>query len=174
VISYFKNMGLGLGKFFLKETSMRFITLLTATGIAALSMTSAISADGHATAVLKERQAHMKLYGKNLGTLGDMAKGAKPYDAAMASAAATELAALAAKDQSGFWVGGTDTSVKDSRALPDLFQNLDDVKKINAKLASAADAMVAAAGTDLDALRGAIGPIGAACGECHKTYRQPK
>ncbi len=153
---------------------MRLTSLLTAAAVAALSMTTSISADGHAAEILKERQAHMKLYGKNLGILGDMAKGAKPYDAAAATAAATELAAVANKDQSGFWPEGTDTSLKGSRALPVLFQNLDDIKKINAKLASAADAMVAAAGTDLDALRGAIGPIGAACGECHKTYRQPK
>lgn len=153
---------------------MRLISIISAAVVAAASLASPSFADGHAAEILKERQAHMKMYGKNLGVLGDMAKGAKPYDAASATAAAEALAKLANADQSGFWATGTDTSVKGSRALPVLFENLADVDKINKSLASASNAMIAAAGTDLDALRAAIGPIGASCGECHKKYRQPK
>lgn len=153
---------------------MRFIQVICAAALATSTFATGVAADGHAAGIVKERQTHMKMYGKNLGVLGDMAKGAKDYDAAAATAAAKALAEFANKDQSGFWIEGTDTSFKGSRALPALFTNLDDIEKINTALANASNAMVDAAGTDLDALRAAIGAIGATCGECHKKYRQPK
>jgi cytochrome c556 len=153
---------------------MRFITTACAASLLALSFGTSAIADGHVASAIKERQESMKGYGKALGVLGNMAKGANPYDAAAASAAADQLAKLANMDHSDFWPEGSDISVKGSRALPKLFENLEDVKAIEAKLAAASTAMAAVAGDGLPAVQGAIGGIGAACGECHKAYRQPK
>ena len=61
-----------------------------------------------------------------------------------------------------------------ARALPDLWENQDDVMKKAAALSEAAAAMEMAAGTSLEALQGAMGPLGGACGGCHKTYRAPE
>lgn len=153
---------------------MRFFTTACAATVLAFSFTTTTFADGHIGAAIKDRQAVMKGYGKNLGVLGDMAKGAKPYDAAAASAAAAELAKLANMDQSAFWPEGSDTSVKGSRALPKLWDNLPDVIKIAGDLAAASNAMAAVAGDGLPAVQGAMGGIGSTCGACHKAYRQPK
>ncbi len=157
---------------------MRHLKILAIAALSAAAVTGTVIADGHASPeiakAIKDRQAHMKGYGASLGVLGDMAKGAKPYDAAMAQEAADKLAMLASTDQSAFWPVGSDTSIKGSRALPLIWQEPEKVQKIESDLADAANAMKAVAGNDLASLQGAMGPIGASCGACHKTYRQPK
>ncbi len=157
---------------------MRTYKLLTIAGIAALGVAGAVIADGHAspeiTKAIEDRQAHMKGYGKAMGVLGKMAKGEVDYDAAAAQQAADDLAMLASADQSTYWPEGSDTSIKGSRALPIIWQEAPKVMAIGQDLATAAEAMKAAAGTDLAALRGAIGQVGAACSACHEKYRQPK
>lgn len=117
------------------------------------------------------RQSHMTLYSFNLGTLGGMAQDKIPYDAAAATAAANNLAAMANMDQTGYWIEGSDSSVEGSRAKPEIWTNADDFTEKTAALATASTALAAVAGDDLDALKGAFGPVGGACGACHKAYR---
>lgn len=63
--------------------------------------------------------------------------------------------------------------LENTRALPELWQKFDDVTtKIDA-LAVATAAMESAAGSGLEALQAAMGPVGGACGACHKAYRKP-
>jgi len=82
---------------------------------AAVVATSAIG-DGHADkailAAVKARQSQMTLYSFNISVLGGMAKGDIAYDAEAASAAASNLAALAQVDQSRMW-----PHVSDNEAL---------------------------------------------------------
>jgi cytochrome c556 len=121
-------------------------------------------AEGEVDAAIKARKAQMTLFAFNLGPLGAMAKGTLPYDADMATKAATNLAILAKMDQSGIWLEGTDQmSAENTRALPDIWENMD-----------AADAMQVAAGTDLVSLQAAMNGLGGACGACHKVYRAPE
>ncbi|TCL09313.1 cytochrome c556 [Shimia isoporae] len=150
----------------------RFFALTTA---AALTFVGATAfADGHIDHAIKARQAQMQLYAFSLGTLGGMAKGEIEYNAEMASAAADNLAALTMMNQSAYWPQGSDSGSNDkSRAKADMWANFPDVMSKGQALGEAAVAMKAAAGTDLDALRGAIGPVGAACQACHKAYREP-
>lgn len=132
-------------------------------------------AEGEADAVVKARRAQMTLYSYNLAPLGAMAKGTIPYDADVATKAATNLASLAKLDQSRLWVEGSDQmSVDNTRALPDIWNNLDDVAAKATAMSAAADAMQVAAGTDLAALQAAMGDLGGACGACHKVYRAPE
>jgi cytochrome c556 len=122
----------------------------------------------------KARQAQMQLYAFNLGLLGSMAKGEVPYDATAASAAAGNLASLAQLDQSRLWPEGSDEmGVEGSKVMAELWQNMPDVMSKGADLVTAATAMEVAAGTDLASLQAAMGPLGGACGACHKAYRVP-
>ncbi len=121
------------------------------------------------------RNGHMQLFGLNLGVLGAMAKGEQEYDAGTAGAAADNIAALASIDQRFYWVEGSSSDdLEDSRALPALWENMEDAQSKNTALQEAALAMQGAAGTDLASLQAAMGPLGKACGSCHEDYRKPE
>lgn len=145
-------------------------------GLAAALLASAAFAGGHGgNPAVKARQAHMQLFAHNLGALGAMARGNAEYDATAATAAASNLAALARLDQSSYWVEGTDSEAlpDESRALPALWDNIPDAIAKTAAVAAAADALAATAGDGLDAVRAGLGPVGAACGACHEAYQKP-
>lgn len=134
-------------------------------------------AGGHSASptdvAVKARKAHMTLYSFNLTALGNMAQEKVPYDADAASAAAASLAALATMDQRGYWLAETSTLDRDdTNALPDLWDNLEDVISISNDLATASAALAGEAGNGLDALRAGLGAVGKTCGACHKPYRQ--
>jgi cytochrome c556 len=132
-------------------------------------------AEGPADAAIGARKGLMDLLAFNLGTLGGMAKGAIPYDAATASAAANNIATLATVDQTALWPAGSDQMSADkTRALPDIWDKHDDFLAKIAALNEAAGGMKAAAGVDLASLQAAMGPLGGACGACHKAYRAPE
>ena len=152
---------------------------LTAAAVGLALASSAVFAASHGggpfDAAIKARQAHMQLYAHNLGILGGMAKGAMDYNADLATVAATNLATLATLNQMTYWPEGSDSfDNENTAALPKIWDNFPDVAKKGQALAEATAAMQAAAGNGLDALRAAIGPVGEACGACHKAYRKPK
>jgi len=121
------------------------------------------------------RKAQMQLFAYNLGTLGAMAKGALPYDAAAASTAASNLAKMASLDGRAMWMPDSDEmSADNTRAKPEIWDNFADYGAKWGDLAAAAQAMDGAAGGGLEALQGAMGAVGGACGACHKIYRAPK
>ncbi len=134
-------------------------------------------ADPAIVAAVKARQSAMTLYSFNLGLLGGMAKGQIEYDADAATRAAASLAALTQLDQSRMWPPGSDTEslgAEMTAALPKIWMAGSKAGEIGGQLKEAAVAMEGAAGNGLDALRGAIGNVGKACGACHDGYRQPK
>ncbi|KGB82522.1 MAG: cytochrome C554 [Confluentimicrobium sp.] len=125
-------------------------------------------------AAIKARQAQMDLYAYNLGILGAMAKGDVEYNADIAGGAASNIVTLTSLDQSTLWPEGSDSMAAETRALPAIWDNFPDVMTKSQALVEAAVAMEAAAGTGIDGLRAAIGPLGGACGACHKVYRAPE
>ena len=142
------------------------LALTAALGLAAALPLSAQQVP--AAAAVKARQAHMTLYAANLGVLGGMAQGRMEYDAAMAQAAADNLAVLSQMDQGLYWMPGTSVDdVEGSRALPAIWEDGSDIQAHGMALAEAA-----VASDGLEAVQGAMGPIGAACGGCHEDYRQ--
>ena len=149
------------------------IALLSTAGVA-----TAAFAGGHGGELppeVKARQAHMALYGFNIGVLGGMAQEKIPYDAEAATKAASNLAALAKLDQSSYWSPGTDSdSLEGSRALPKLWDEIPAVIEISQKFVGATEAMAAAAGDGLDAVKANIGAVGGGCSDCHKAYRKPQ
>jgi len=124
-------------------------------------------------AAIKARQAHMSLYGFNLGVLGGMAKGNVEFSAELAQGAAGNIVALATMSQGTYWIPGSDNSAaKGTRALPGLWENFPKAMEISGGFVEAAKALEAASG-DLDSMRAALGPVGKACSECHKAFRAP-
>lgn len=147
---------------------------LTATTVLSLAAGAAL-ADGHLKGAVKARQSLMTLNGFNLGQLGAMAKGAVPYDSEAASKAAANLLAISQMDQSAMWPMGSDNAnFEGTRATPSIWANFGDVMGKLAAVNVAATAMSAAAGTDLASLQAAMGPLGGACGACHKAFRAAK
>ena len=145
--------------------------------LAAAALATAAFAEGHMTPeverAINARQAHMTLYAHNLGPLGAMAQDQMPYDAEMAAMAAQNLAALAALSQAGYWVEDSDSDfVEETRALPAIWEDMDGVMAEAQKLQEATAALAEVAGNDLESLKAAFGPVGQACGSCHRSYRQ--
>ncbi|MEO9682449.1 MAG: cytochrome c [Tateyamaria sp.] len=151
---------------------------LSLTSAAVATFGFAAFADGHTAALegaVKARNGQMGVIGYSLGLLGGMAKGEAPYDAATASAAAENLNAAASMNRIVMWIDGTEQGVvAGSRALPEAFSDHAGFEAKFVDLETATAAMVTAAGTDLASLQAAMGPVGAACGACHKAYRGPK
>ena len=145
--------------------------------IAGLSVSGAAYAESHvdkaAAAAVKARQAHMALNAFNIGQLGAMAKQEVDYDATTAAAIAGNMNKLAMIDQSSYWVEGTEMgAVEGSEALPEIWADMADFNAKTEDLATATAALQEAAGQDLAALQAAMGPVGKACGACHKLYRK--
>ena len=148
---------------------MKKIALLAST--AALVFGTIAFADGHSEEdpAVTARKAHMQLYQHNIAILGGMAQERIPYDADLASIAASNLAAVAALDETTYWVEGT---AEGTKALPAIWDNMDDFMMKQDGMTQAAAAMAEVAGTDLASLQGAIRDLGGACSACHREYRE--
>lgn len=124
---------------------------------------------------VKARNGQMAIISYNMGLLGDMAKGAMPYDAAMASGAVTNLANAARMDVLTLWPEGSDNeSHPTTRAAPAIWSDMAGFEAKFAEMATAAEAQLETAGTGEDAVRAAAGAIGGTCKGCHETYRGPR
>lgn len=143
--------------------------------VAALAGTGAATAqDAPFSKEIKARQGIMEYRALQLGVLGGMAKGEIDYNAEAAQKAADNLVAGATIDESMLWPEGSDNSANPaSTALPAIWAEGSNVGDRHKALVDAAVVMQAAAGTGLDGLKAAMGPVGEACGGCHKAFRVP-
>ena len=153
-----------------------FVTAIVAAGLAA-GATSAFSGEAEDKAI-KARQSMMQLLAFNLGSLGAMVKGEMEYDAEKAGKYAADLKAVAALSQTGMWPEGTameDEGMKGKTwAKKDAWTTYPEVTKKNEALVEATAKMAEAAGGGVDAMKGAIGAVGASCKGCHESFRAPK
>lgn len=134
----------------------------------------AYAADGPHDKAIKARQAMFQTYSFNLGVLSDMAKGKRDYDASLAAEAAANLEAAANFGQSAYWPAGSDSETDGNartRALPAIWEDMAGVGEKAQALKDAAANMSLEAGNGVDALRGAMGDVGASCKGCHDNYR---
>lgn len=121
------------------------------------------------------RMAHMSLYSGNLGPLVGMARGEIEYDAETAAMHAGNIASYAMVDLTPYWVEGSSSEeLEDSRALPAIWENLEDVAAQQQDLAEAAQAAADAAPEGREAFVAAFQSVGEACGSCHEDYREPE
>ncbi|ABD55146.1 c-type cytochrome [Jannaschia sp. CCS1] len=145
-----------------------------AVALTALALTAGAQAQDRNPAV-DARQGHMQIMALNLGILGNMARGNTDYDAEVAQAAADNLVAMGTVNQRFYWPPGTDSeSYEGSRALPVLWEDQATLFEIAGRYTPAAEALAASAGQGLDAMRGAVGPVGAVCGDCHEAFQEER
>ena len=146
---------------------------LLVTSAVLLSLGGVALADSHTPfgMQIEARKGIMIYRALQLGTLGAMAKGEVPYDAAAAQKAADNLMAVSNLDISMLWPEGSDNAAHpDTKALPALWTD-PAVGEAGKAYYAAATALQAAAGKDLDSLKAAMGPVGEGCGGCHKVAR---
>ncbi|WP_116084199.1 cytochrome c [Tropicimonas sp. IMCC34011] len=144
---------------------------LTLAGAIALSPLTAVAQDGEAA--IEAREGAMNVLGLSLGTIGGMAKGEVEYDAEAATAAAENLAAIASLNLGPLFPEGTSSDdMEDSRALPAVWAEWDEFQSQWDDLGAAADGLVDVAADGQEGLGAALGPIGQACGSCHRQFRQ--
>lgn len=148
---------------------------LKTTGLIAAALmfgSVAIAADAPFGMEIKARQGLMNYMALNIGVLGGMAKGEVAYDAAAAQKAADNIAHAAGTDMSMIWPQGSDNGANPAtHALPEIWGADSKIGDKMKALGDGAAAMKAGAGKDLDSLKAAMGGLGGACGDCHKTYR---
>ena len=119
------------------------------------------------------RHGLMMQMASDLGVLGGIAKGTTPYDAAIASKAAANVAAIASVLLMAQFPAGSEAGKSpDSYALAEIWAKQDDFLAKIVDLNNAADAMKTAAGKDAASIGAAMAQLGGACGSCHKAYRQ--
>lgn len=149
----------------------RTVTKIALAVTLACSGGMALAADKHPE--VKARQSLMQLYAHYLGQLGAMAKGTAEYDAEKASSAADALNALMNVSQQSMWSPGTDVEALPGQttALPTIWTTWPAIAEKSKAAVDATANMAAVAGNGLEAVQGAIGPVGASCGGCHKVYR---
>ena len=157
--------------------NLKALALIIAAATASTAAVTAFAADGPHDKAIKARQSMFQLYNFNTGILGAMAKGKIPYDAAIATEAATNLSAVANLGQSQFWPAGSDNETDGNartRALPAIWETFPAiVEKADALKAAAAD-LIPAAGAGLESLQGAMGAVGESCKGCHTDFRAKK
>jgi cytochrome c556 len=124
-------------------------------------------------AEVRARQGLMQLNQLHAGTLFAMVQGKRDYDAEVAKTAAANIVLQASIDQRLLWPEGTDAEALPgaTRALPAIWQNYPDIEEKAKAWLAAAQSVEAVAGNGLEALQGAIGPLGGACKACHDDYR---
>lgn len=135
--------------------------------LAALLAASAVVAhQGVTNPAVMARMQGMSALAAETKLLGEMAKGARSFDAAAAQAATAAIAAHGAEIPALFKAPETDPK---SEALPAIWEDF-------ARFEAAASALVTAAqAADLTAPEGlapALAAIGATCGACHKRFRE--
>ena len=145
-----------------------------AAAVVALAAGVALAQDAPFGMEIKARQGLMAYRAVNIGVLAGMAKGEMEYDAAKAKAAADALVYSGTVDQSMLWPPGSGNSGNPaSTAAESIWADGSNIGELSGNYAAAADAMAAAAGTDLASLQGAMEALGGSCGACHKAHRVP-
>lgn len=123
-------------------------------------------AEGTATDPLVIAQKDlMKSFGGAAKTLGGMAGGSVPFDAAAAGAAKAALVDGAAEIATVFEKAGSDPA---SEAKPEIWTNWEDFM---AKSKAMGDVAMALDATTLEGVQAGMGGIGGACKACHTAYR---
>lgn len=134
-----------------------------------VAATAALAHDGVKNEAVKARMMSMGTIVENTKLLGQMAKGAKPFDAATAQAAAAAISAEAARVPTLFEANETDPK---SEALPEIWSDWATFTARNDALVAAAAGLAMA--SDLAALQGGMAALGKSCKGCHSTFRMKK
>ncbi len=144
---------------------MRLKAIAAAVLVAGLGVGVAIAAeDGTHDA----RSALMKKVGGAAGAMAAIAKGEKPYDAAVVKASLTTISETAKVFPDQFKPG---TEKGDKAASPKIWEDPADFKARADKLSADADKLLAQLPADAAGVGAAMKTLGANCGACHEKFR---
>ena len=148
--------------------------LATITFSAALALTSTtVFADKKTEAAIDYRQSVFTAVRWNFGTMGDMMKGKKDFDAAEFSSRADNVAALAKMPLEAFIPGSYQGSADDTDALPAIGEDWEKFSAGMDKFASDAAALAAAAknASSKDDVASAFMALAKNCKGCHDSFK---
>lgn len=145
---------------------MKFKMIAAAAAALCLGFTAVTAQE---TPVAKREQM-MKQIGGALGGLSAIAKGEKPYDAAVVQASLTTISTNMKAFPDQFPAG----SEANSAAAPAIWENNADFRAKSQKLAGDADTLLASMPADQAGVGKAMQTLGQSCGACHQTYRLKK
>jgi cytochrome c556 len=118
------------------------------------------------------RAAMMKKVGGAMGALAGIAKGEKPYDAAVVKASLTTMKDVAAHFPDQF-PKGSETGFN-TEASPKIWEDMATFKTKAKALETAATTQLAALPADQAGVGAAMKAIGGTCGDCHQSFRLKK
>ncbi|MDO6719946.1 cytochrome c [Psychrosphaera sp. 1_MG-2023] len=155
---------------------MKFGSKLVITALLTASAASVIaepaSSQKQANKAVEWRQAMFQLIASNMGSLGAMAKGKIPVDAATVEKNATRINQLANMIDDYTSVDTRKFDVK-TEALDKVWEDRADFdKKIQALINASSTLAEKAKSGDTSAIKSAIGGIGKSCKGCHDVYKQ--
>ena len=110
----------------------------------------------------------MSAIAENMKTLGQMAKGATEFDAAMARSAAATIAEHASATPGLFEANETDPK---SEARPEIWTNFEDFAAKATELEAIATGFSTSINEPSD-FNAAMGALGANCKSCHSVHRE--
>ncbi len=148
--------------------------LISSLAFAAAAVTLALPASaqsfGKPEDAIKYRKAAFTVLAGNFGTLGAMANGRAPFDAAVAANAGAAIDAVAKLPWAGFGAG---TDKGDTRAKAEIWSEAAKFKDAGDKMQTEIGKLAAAAKTgNLDAVKAAFGPAAGTCKACHDNFRR--
>lgn len=147
--------------------------VLTSLAIATLgaSLSAAAYAQSVAEDAIKYRRGVLAAHGWNMGIMGQMVKGERPYNQAEFVQRATNLAALSKMALEGFTIPGSESG--NTKAKPDLFMEMDNFKAGMQKMETEAAKLVQVAKAgNMNAIKAQHGELAKACKACHDKYRE--
>lgn len=122
---------------------------------------------------IKYRQSAFTVMSNHLGRVGAMVQGRAPFDAKAAADNAAIVVTMSKLPFAAF-VEGSDKGAP-TRAKPEIWKDMGKVKDLAGKMQAEAEKFEAAAKTgNLDNIKAALGPLGAACKACHDDFRAEK
>lgn len=152
---------------------MNRLIVATAATLAALASLPAAAQFQKPEDAIKYRQSALTVMANHLGRIGAMAQGRVPFDAKVAAENAQIVVTMSKLP----WVAfgeGTDKGLP-TRAKPEIWKDQAKVKDLAGKMIAAAEGLeTATKGGNLDAVKAAVGTLGAACKACHDDYRAEK
>jgi cytochrome c556 len=138
----------------------------------AVYTTVAISAEDLAAAVKERRDLMKKTVAPAAKLGGQMVKGVEPFDADKAAKAMNDISAVPDKYVTLFPKGTEHGAVKDSEALPKIWEDFDNFKAIANKLKDASAKAAGAAAQGKGTFTAAFNDMTKVCKECHESYRE--
>jgi cytochrome c556 len=161
------------------EKNMQSKFSLSLSACILIIMTTLAGADNYSNSELKKataaRHSQMQMIAYHTGLLSEMAKGSTAYNADLATAAAENLATVASMKRITLWlIGSEQGAIAKSRAKSEIWSDSIGFEKTALAFEAASNAMIIAAGQNVDTLRTAMSSIGKSCQSCHESYRGPK